>query len=441
MIRPVPALLGLLAVATAAPSLHAATVADELSDLREALSFGKTSATVRYRYERVDQSGFTETANASTMRVALGYESKPYHGLSGFVQFEGVYLLGDDHYRSPVNTETAYPAVVDPEGTELNQAYAKYMNSSDPWKTTLKFGRQEVILGNQRIVGNVGWRQNTQTFDGFSASTTPLGGPINSLTLSYWYLSTVHRIFSDGSVLAQPGHLHMNSHVGNIAWKTKDIIGLSLYGLWLDYENKGAGSASVTPTVGGPSSATIGVRAEGPYVLDADWKLLYAAEFAQQSDYGDNTADYTADYVLAEAGINWRWLNLRGGWNVIQGDSATDRFTTPLATGHAFNGWADVFLTPPANGLEAASVTLEANLPFLDGLSLMAVGYDFKSQTGSYHYGRELDLRLEYKVMPFDKNLMIGVKFARFVGDEVGQIGGATFESINKFWAYTQYSF
>lgn len=441
MIRPVPALLGLLAATAAVPSLHAATLADELSDLREALSFGKTSATVRYRYEHVEQATFLKDADASTVRVVLGYETKPYHGFSVFGQFEGVYLVGDDRYRSPVNTETTYPAVVDPEGTELNQAFVKYMNASDPWKTTLKYGRQEVLLGNQRIIGNVGWRQNSQTFDGASVATTPLGGPVNSLTLSYWYLATVHRIFSDGSLLAQPGHLHLDGHVANVAWKTKDIVGVSLYGVWLDYENTGAGSASVTPTVGGPSSATLGARAEGPYVLDADWKLLYAAEFAQQSDYGDNTADYTADYVLAEAGVGWRWLNLRGGWNAIHGASATDRFTTPLATGHAFNGWADVFLTPPANGLEALSLTLEANVPGIEGLSVMAVGYDFRSQSNDFHYGRELDLRAEYRVIPFDKNLLIGIKFARFVGDEVAQIGGASFESINKFWAYSQYSF
>jgi hypothetical protein len=438
MIRPVPALLGLLAAAAALPSLHAATVADELSDLREAMSFGKTSATVRYRYEHVEQSNFLKDADASTVRVALGYETKPYHGFSVFGQFEGVFRAGDDRYRSPVNTETTYPAVNDPEAVELNQLLVRYSNASDPWKTTLKYGRQEVLLGNQRIVGNVGWRQDTQTFDGFSAATTPLGGPENSLTFAYWYLSTVHRIFSDGSLLAQPGHLHLNGHIGNAVWRSKDLVAVSLYGVWLDYENL---TTSSSAAIGGPSSATLGARAEGPYAIDADWRALYAAEFAQQSDYGDNTADYTADYALLEAGIGWRWLNLRGGWNVIQGDSAADRFTTPLATGHLFNGWADVFLTPPVNGLKALSVTLEANVPLVEGLSLMAVGYDFKSQTNSYHYGRELDLRAEYKVIPFDKNLLVGVKFARFIGDEVAQFGGAAMESINKFWVYSQYSF
>ncbi len=437
MIRPVPALLGLLAAASVS-SLHAATVEDELSELREALSFGKTSATVRYRYERVEQSTFSKEATASTLRVALGYETKPFHGLSGFAQFEGVYQLGDDRYRSPTNTETTYPVVNDPESTELNQAWIKYVCPSDPWKTTLKYGRQDVVLGNQRIVGNVGWRQDNQTFDGFSFATTPLGGPVNSLTFAYWYLTTVHRIFSDGSVLAQPGHLHLKGHVGNAAWKTKDVIGVSLYGAWLDYENV---TTSSNAAIGGPSSGTMGARAEGPYAIDADWKLLYAAEFAQQSDYGKNTADYTADYALAEAGIGWRWLNLRGGWNSIQGATAADRFTTPLATGHSFNGWDDVFTTTPTNGLKALSITLEANVPGIDGLSLMAVGYDFKSQSNDYHYGRELDLRAEYKVIPFDKNLMVGVKFARFIGDEVATIGGASMESINKFWIYSQYSF
>jgi len=39
------------------------------------------------------------------------------------------------------------------------------------------------------------------------------------------------------------------------------------------------------------------------------------------------------------------------GYEVLEGNGAIG-FATPLATLHAFNGWADMFLTTPANGLK-----------------------------------------------------------------------------------------
>ena len=36
----------------------------------------------------------------------------------------------------------------------------------------LKYGRQRLILDNARFIGNVGWRQNEQTYDGVKAAIT-----------------------------------------------------------------------------------------------------------------------------------------------------------------------------------------------------------------------------------------------------------------------------
>jgi hypothetical protein len=427
--------LVLAALAGAGPfaaSAVAATAADELSDLKDALCFGKPSATVRYRYEHVDQATFAKDADASTLRAALGYETKPFHGLSVFGQYEGVYVVGNDLYRSPVNTKTQYPAVADPAVSELNQAFIKYTCPSDPWKTTAKLGRQEVLLNNQRFVGNVGFRQDTQTFDGGSLAATPYATGEQSLNLYYAYLSTVHRVFSDDSLLTPPGRLDMHSNIANATYAIKGVGALSAYGVFLRYTD---------PTVQALSSRTIGARLEGPYAIDADWSVVYAAEFAQQRDFGDNPTSYTADYLLGELGMAYKGVSLKAGYEVLQGDSATDKLNTPLATLHAFDGWADLFLTTPNNGLVATYLWLAGPVPAVAGLTAGAVGLDYHSQSASMHYGRELDLLLEYRVLPFDKNLLLGLKYARFIGDDVTLIGGAAVEHVNKFWAYTQYSF
>jgi len=76
--------------------------------------------------------------------------------------------------------------VVDPEVTQLNQSILAYKNDS----TTAKLGRQRIILDKARHVGNVGWRQNEQTFDAVSNVNTS----IPYTTLTYAFLDNVHGI-------------------------------------------------------------------------------------------------------------------------------------------------------------------------------------------------------------------------------------------------------
>lgn len=429
----------LLAVLTVPAIGQAATFSDELSDLREAISFGKVTGAARYRYENVDQSNLTHEANASTLRVALGYESKSYHGVSGFIQFEGVFgLNGDDHYRNAENGLTTFPLVADTPTVEMNQAYGQYICPKDSWKTAVRWGRQEVLLGNQRLVGNVAWRQDQQTFDGGSVTSTPYNSDGTSLMLGYNYIYRVNRIFPDDSqVNPFQGRLDMETHVGQALVKVDGIGQLHLYGLFLDYSDGYA--APVTNN----SSATIGARASGTIRATDDVAVLYGAEYASQSDYGSNTNDYSKAYYQAEIGAAAFGFTAKYGYNVLEGESATEKFTTPLATGHAFNGWCDQFLNTPNNGLEAHLLSLAYVPPILKGLTLTVNYYIFNAENTSDHIGDELDLQAEYKVASFP-GLLVGVKYADFDGDEIaGNIVGTTAgaEELTKFWLYTQYAF
>jgi len=429
----------LLAAMALPASGQAATFSDELSDLREAISFGKVSGTARYRYENVDQSNLTNEANASTLRLALGYESKSYHGFSGFLQFEGVFALnGDDHYRSGENSRTTFPLVADTPTVEMNQAYGQYICPKDPWKTTVRWGRQELTLGNQRFVGPVAWRQDTQTVDGGGVTTTPYNSDGKSLMLGYNYIYRVNRIFPDDSVTNPfQGRLDMETHAGQALVKVDGIGQLHVYGLFLDYADGYA--AAVTNN----SSATLGARLSGTVKATDDVSVLYGLEYADQSDYGSNTNDYSAAYYQAELGVAALGFTARYGYNVLEGESATEKFTTPLATGHAFNGWADQFLATPNNGLEAHLLSLSYVPPMLKGLTLTVNYYIFNAENTSDHIGDELDLLAEYKVASFP-GLLVGVKYADFDGDEfAGNVVGTTAaaEELTKFWLYTQYVF
>lgn len=436
-----PAVVPLLAFLALPTMGHAATVADELSDLREALAFGKASGTVRYRYEHVEQAGVTKNADASTLRGVLGYETKSYHGITTFAQFEGVWGVGEDRYRSGTNGKPAatYPLVADQPSVELQQAWAQYLCPEDPWKTAVRYGRQEINLSNQRLVGAVGWRQDNQSFDGAGITTMPYNAGATNLTLGYNYISRVNRIYPDGTgVNPFQGNLDMNTSLVQATYKLDGIGQIVGYGLFLDYDSD---VAAVTNN----SSSTVGARASGAIKAGDTVSVLYGAEYARQGDYGSNTNSYDANYLQAEIGATWSDFTLKYGYNVLQGSSATDKFTTPLATGHAFNGWADVFLTTPNAGLEGHSLSFIWMPSLVKGLTLTGVGYIFNSQSLSARYGDELDLMADYKFSQFP-GLMVGVKFARFIGDEVNtmtgaSITGATAEELTKTMVFTQFTF
>jgi hypothetical protein len=52
-----------------------------------------------------------------------------------------------------------------------------------------------------------------------------------------------------------------------------------------------------------------------------------------------------------EPSIAWHGITYRAGWEHLGGNGARS-LQTPLATLHAFNGWADKFVVTPAGGLE-----------------------------------------------------------------------------------------
>ncbi len=397
-----------------------------LSELHDALVGGKASVSARYRYEYVDQATFTKQANASTIRTTAGYQTKSFKGLSGLIEFEGIFGVGEDNYRSATNGNTIYPTVLDTPTVEMNQAFGQYSCPEDKWKSVFGFGRKEILLGNQRLVGNVGWRQDHQNFDGAFFSTTPYSADGNSVAIGYNYVNRVNRIVPQD---ATGGRLDMETHIGSVTATIKDIGQLQLYGLFLDYDAPNA-----------QSSSTVGGRLQGAIKATDKLSVLYGVEYASQSDYGGNPNSYDASYYQIEAGLGFGGFMIKVAYEVLEGDGATKKFTTPLATGHAFNGWADLFLATPNGGLEDTYITISYVPPMAKELKLMAVGHSFSGESISDHYGNELDAVIEYKVPQF-KGLLLGAKVAFFDGDETNTIGGASVEEVTKFWAYTQIAF
>ncbi|HAC35180.1 MAG TPA: hypothetical protein DCF45_11740, partial [Gammaproteobacteria bacterium] len=173
------------ASATLTMGLLAGTNQVAADPLIDALSQGKVSANIRLRYEGVDDDTRSKDADAVTIRTRLGYQTADFNGWKLFGEIEDVTAL-DESYNSTVNGKGTYPVVADPEDTEINQLFVSYGGFADTW---IKAGRQRIILDGARFVGNVGWRQNEQTYDAFSVVNKSLADTV----FTYAYVSEVHR--------------------------------------------------------------------------------------------------------------------------------------------------------------------------------------------------------------------------------------------------------
>jgi len=361
----------------------------------------------RLRYESVSQDGL-EDANAVTLRARLGYETQTWRGFRALAELEGVVQLTDD-FNDTVNGHTAYAIVPDPEVFELNRLQLAWSGAEG---RSVVLGRQRIVLGNARFVGNVGFRQNEQTFDAVRASFRPF----EQTTLTYFYVDRVRRIFGDDS---PQGEWDSDSHIVQ-AEMTTSVGRFAAYGLLLDFQDAPA-----------QASQTYGLRWQNEWEVGA-YRPRLALEVAQQRDYGGATADFDLGYQHAEFGLRRGPWSVTAGGERLEGDDARG-FSTPLATLHAFQGWADVFLTTPPDGVRDlyAGASYSAT-PWSDAQPVtFAVTYhDFADDGGSTDFGSEWDASARFTI---NEHVSIEAKTALFEGED------ARFADRNKFWLALEY--
>jgi hypothetical protein len=385
----------ILATLLAAP-LHATPAAPTLS------------LNVRLRYEDVEQTGLRD-AEALTVRTRLGVSPAPFHGWTALLEGENIAALDADRYSqaglNPGGTGRA--VVADPTGSEINQAWVAFTGG----RTTATLGRQRLVLDNARFVGDVGWRQNMQTFDGVVVQDKSL----DQTTVTYAYLDRINRVFGDRH---SQGYWRSDSHLLNASYTGLPGGTLTGYAYLLDFR----------PAAAANSCATYGASFAGAAKLPSGLKLAYRLEAAHQTDYGSSPLDYSANYFLLETGLAAAPGGLTAGYEVLGSGHGTG-FKTPLATLHAFNGWADLFLATPAAGLRDTYVKAAANLPA--AVSLLAFEHWYETDTTRARLGSEFNLQLSRK---FGQTVTGLVKYASFRRDS------PLFPNVQKIWAQVEFA-
>ena len=397
--------LSILSVACtlAAPALlsPAASVADD--KLAQAITGGEAQLAFRYRYEFVDQDGFDDNAKASTLKLRLNYQTAAWEGWSGLVELDDVIEVLVKDFNSGAGTSDPdrdrYPVVADPDGPDLNQLYLQFAPDDN---TRARLGRQRILLDDQRFVGGVGWRQNEQTYDALSIN---YDGWQNT-SVFYSYVANVARIF--GSRVPAGNH-EQDTHLLNVRVSLDENLKVVGYAYLIDNDD--------APSF---STNTYGIRAEGGIMLGSG-RLNLLGELAIQSDAGNAPEGYDTDYFRLQAIWKLDAFSAGLGFESLGSDNGQG-FQTPLATLHAFNGWADQFLGTPADGLEDVYLRIGyKRQPWV----FQARWHNFDAEASGESYGSEIDLSAKRAL---GKRYDLLFKFASFDSDS------PDFVDVTKAW-------
>ena len=395
--KSVLSLVAIIAASFGGPALADGDAIDRLL----AVVPGTPILDVRYRYEMVDQAGFTRDAHAHTVRTRFGYETIEWNHFKLLVEAEAIAHLGADHFNDTVNGRVVFPVVPDPDAIELNRLQLAFTGVPD---TVVVAGRQRVILDNARFVGNVGFRQNEQTFDGVLL----VNKSIPDVELAYAYFLQVNRIFGDDSPV---GDFNSDIHVLRAGYSGLPFGNLQAYAYLAEIDD-----------VKALSSQTYGARFTGSQAVGPEGlKVLYTGEYAHQMDYGNNPLNFDHYYLLAEGGLAFKGLTAKGGIEILDGNGTT-ALQTPFATLHAFQGWTDRFvLATPAGGIEDVYISLVYAVPLpeslgiapstLSNVKLLGVYHDFQAEAGGLDYGTEYNAQISATL--FDR-FTLAVKYAAY---------------------------
>lgn len=422
--------------------------------LLEAIQQGKPMTNFRLRYENVDQDGYQgttptskklDTGHAFTLRSLIGWQTAPFKNFSFGVQITDVHEFNDNFNDRRDNQpehnngtgsasldKRQYPNIVDPGYTDINQLFVDWTGINN---TRVRLGRQIVNLDNVRFVGDIAFRQNTQVFDGISI----LNKSIPNTEIFAAHFGKVRQITTklrDGNI-----------DIINAKYKISPTESLIGYGYFIDVENLGqnggnpaavntaaqggnglggssdipASATNINPTQTDASSKTFGVRLDGARKINDSWKLLYTAEYAKQDDYRGGNSLIDAHYFKLGGGAGYGNWSLRIDHEKLSSNDGKYAFQTPLGTNHLFQGWADIFLVTPRQGMEDTFITLAGSImkaKLYAEYHVLKSDENFQSLGGKLgdKYGTEFDASVIY---PFTDKLAGKIEYANFRESDV----------------------
>jgi hypothetical protein len=320
---------------------------------------------------------------------------------------------------------------------DMHQAWLQYRADIGRHALSTRAGRQEVVLGNERLLGAVGWSNVGRSFDGARLAFQPAGGRWRAHGLAATIRERGPRF---------GGEPDIGDHIFLGAWLESgpaDIFALH------DREAAFRAFTGVDRTTVGahvrlPEGRSVDASLEGSFQFGNQVRAAAGDLFSQ-----DIRAWMAGARVGYQSGVR-QVPRVGAGLDVLSGDvDPTDgtyrAFNTLYATNHRFYGFMDLFLDPAArtqdrgliNGILSARVGLPADL----ALDIDAHGFWLHREfvgTGDRMLGWEVDFTLPVSPGPGQQ---VHLGYSLFRSGDAAPLVGLGAADRTSHWGYIQASF
>lgn len=322
------------------------------------------------------------------------------------------------------------------QALDFYEAFFQVNNIADSG-LSVKAGRQTLMYGDQRLLGNLGWTDSSRTHDAFKTMYTNGAFNIDLFAAKEAESGRPSDSTSDNDLYGAYSVI-----------KPSENMSLDLYALnWKTSSTKEVDGASVAAK--GKNIMTYGARAKAIF-----GSVDFTAEYAIQRGDWSETVKQEASALAIKAGFKPGFWNSRigveydSGSGGASGDSTNKNFVFPFHTNHAQYGYMDYFSWGNMNDLSfhfKAAPTKRWMFKLAYHIFTLADGKaDWLNVVGTKAFlsavegknstdaGQEVDLTLAYKAT---KNMKIVGGYSTFLPGEAAKERTGGFND-NSTWGY-----
>ncbi len=345
----------------------------------------KFDGQIRVRSE-ADGRDFNSDSDINTyslLRTRFGATMRPRKNVNVYFQIQDSRALG----REP-------STVADISNLDVHQAFLQ-MHYLWQQPIHLKIGRQEMIYGNERLIGAVGFSNVGRSFDGIKLTF----GRNRNFDL---FSMIINERNTPVTGAATPGSTaggkstDFKFHGAYFKHGKNRKYRLDAYGFYESNSNE------TVPGENDLNRVTIGGYGKRAFSRSLDFETELAWQFGKRR--GQVVSAYMFTGSVGYTSQSPQNPSVRVGIDYLSGMDANDdnykAFDTIFATNHKFYGYMDYFINVPVNtnarGLR--DFTIKAKVPYGRKWNFNAHFHNFRTTKGNEkNLGNELDLILNYK--------------------------------------------
>ena len=401
------------------------------------------SGNLRERYQSFDNFNFNSQVNNNRSefdsRLYLKAKGNLGHGISVLLQPQGVLIQNKSQAKGAQTLSQV----------DFIQAYLQY-NIAD---VALRVGRQQLVYGDQRLLGHLGWKDVARTFDGVKGMYHK-----DHVKLDVFSVSPANIVAMTPSITKTRGK-------SLVSWRSRRLTGA--YATYTVAPKTGVDVYLINWQH--DQSASVGkgrnINTYGTRLFAKQAGFDGTAEMVFQSGTWANNVSQKASAYAIKAGYTLDAWKTRLGieYDYSPGDNKADpsthkNFVFPFHTNHMHYGEMDFFSWANMKDLRLSiktspskALTLLGNVHFLsldkatgDWLNVAGVGknvFNGKSTYTQTKAGTEIDVKAVYKISAVKGLKVVGLYGVFNPGSAVSERSGGKANQAQFAYMIAQYAF